>query len=67
MFLYSLHALLEDRVPPGLTDDQIGPLHDHDAGEERRVAGELYDLSALVCLAEEKETSARVCVFHICR
>lgn len=50
MFLHSLHSLLEDRVPPGLTDDQIGPLHDDDADEEGRVAGELHDLPLLVSL-----------------
>ena len=49
-----LHSLLQDGVPPGLTDDQIGPLDDHDASEEGCVAGELYDLSALVCLVDRK-------------
>lgn len=49
---YSLHALLEDRVPPGLADDQIGPLHDDDADKEGRVAGELHDLPLLVSLME---------------
>ncbi len=52
--MYLLHSLLQDGVPPGLTDDQIGPLHDHDTGEESCVAGELYDLSALVCLMDRK-------------
>ena len=46
----SLHALLEDRVTPGLTDDEIGPLDHHDADEERCVAGELHNLSLFVCL-----------------
>ena len=50
--MYILHSLLQDGVPPGLTDDQIGPLHDHDTGEESCVAGELYNLSALVCLVD---------------
>lgn len=45
-----LHSLLKDGVPPGLADDQIGPLDDHNAGEEGCVAGELNDLSALVSL-----------------
>lgn len=52
--MYILHALLHDRVLPSLTDDQIGPLDDDNAGEESCVAGELYDLSALVCLVESK-------------
>lgn len=43
-------SLLHNGVPPGFADDQVGPLHDHNAGEERCVAGELYDLSSLVCL-----------------
>jgi len=46
----SLHALLEHRVPPGLADDDVGPLNHHDADEERRVAGELHDLPLLVGL-----------------
>ena len=50
--MHVLHSLLQDGVPPGLADDQIGPLDDHDAGEEGGVAGELYDLSAVVCLVE---------------
>ena len=50
--MYVLHSLLQDGVPPGLTDDQIGPLDDHDTGEESCVTRELYDLSALVCLVE---------------
>lgn len=49
---HSLHALLEDRVPPGLTDDQISPLYDDDAGEEGRVARELHDLPLLVSLTD---------------
>ena len=46
----SLHALLEDRVPPGLADDQVSPLHDHYAHEESRVARELHHLPLLVGL-----------------
>lgn len=48
-----LHALLEDRIPSGLADDQVGPLHHHDTDEERRVAGELHDLPLLVGLKGE--------------
>lgn len=54
LFLYSLHALLEDRVPPGLADDEVGPLDDDDAGEEGRVAGELHDLPLLVGLTGDR-------------
>ena len=43
-----LHALLEHRVLPGLADDQVRPLHDHDGHEERRVARVLQDLSVPV-------------------
>ena len=64
MFLYSLHALLEDGVPPGLTDDQVGPLHNDDADEEGRVAGELHNLPLLVSLTRNtsfaKEFTPRV-------
>lgn len=48
--LYSLHPLLEDGVPPGLTDDQVGPLHHHDTDEEGRVASELHDFPLFVGL-----------------
>ena len=29
-----LHSLLEEGQPPGLADDEIGPLHDDDGHEE---------------------------------
>lgn len=49
-----LHALLQDGVPPGLTDDEISPLDDDNTGEEGCVAGVLYDFPALVGLGGEK-------------
>lgn len=52
--LSSLHSLLEDGVASGLADDDIGPLHHHDADEESCVAGELYDLTLLISLAEKQ-------------
>lgn len=52
-----LHALLEEGVPPGLADDEIGPLDDHDAHKEAGVAGELDDLPLLVGLKRLKHTS----------
>lgn len=45
-----LHALLKERVPPGLADDKIRPLNDHNAGEKGCVAGELHNLPLLVGL-----------------
>ncbi len=45
-----LHALLKERVPPGLADDEIGPLDDHDADKEAGVAGEFNDLPLLIRL-----------------
>lgn len=51
-----LHALLEEGVPPGLADNNIGPLDHHDAGEEGRVAGEFNDLPLLVRLQGLKHT-----------
>ena len=42
---FNIHTLLEHRVPPRLADDEIGPLHDHDGDEERRVAGVLEDFA----------------------
>lgn len=50
---HSLHALLKERVPPGLADDKIRPLNDHDAGEKGGVAGELHNLPLLVGLRHE--------------
>ena len=45
-----LHSLLEEREPPGLTDDQIGPLYDHDGHKESRVTRVLQLLSLVVGL-----------------
>ena len=42
------HSLLEDGVLPGLADDQVRPLHDHDGHEEGCVASVLQDLSVPV-------------------
>ena len=42
------HTLLEDRVPPGLTDEHVRPLHDDDRHEESGVARELDDLPLAV-------------------
>ena len=33
------HALGADRQPPGLADHEVGPLHDDDGHEERRLRG----------------------------
>ena len=43
-----LHALLEHRVLPCLTDDEIGPLHDDNRHKEGSVTGVLQDLSVPV-------------------
>lgn len=52
--LYNLlHPLLEDRVPSGLADDQVSPLHHHNTDEEGRMAGELHYLPLLVGLKGE--------------
>lgn len=50
MLFHRPHALLEDRVPPGLADDQISPLDNDNAGKECRMARELDDLSLLISL-----------------
>lgn len=50
----SPHALLEHRVTSGLTDDDVGPLHHHDADEECCVTRELHDLPLLVGLHREE-------------
>ena len=43
-----LHSLLEHRVLPGLTDDEISPLYNDDGHEEGSMASVLKDLSILV-------------------
>ena len=58
---YSLHPLLEDRIPPGLADDQVGPLHHHDADKEGCVAGELHDLPLFVGLKCIRQTDKPAC------
>lgn len=45
-----LHALLKEGVPPGLADNKIGPLDNHNADKEAGVAGEFNDLPLLVGL-----------------
>merc|ERR1712241_1136865 len=42
-----LHALLEHGVLPGLADDQVRPLHDHDGHEEGCVASPLLPIGVL--------------------
>lgn len=49
-----VHALLDDGVSARLADDQIGPLHDHDRHEERRVAGVLQHLTVGVGLQNRR-------------
>ena len=39
--VYILHSLLEDGVGAGLADDQVRPLHHHDAHKEASVASVL--------------------------
>lgn len=39
---YLLHPLLEDRIPSGLTNDQVRPLHNHNADKEGCMASELH-------------------------
>lgn len=48
------HALLEHRVASGLADDDVRPLHHHDADKECRVAGELHDLALLIRLCRKR-------------
>lgn len=44
------HPLLKEGVPPCLTDDEISPLDDHNAGEEGCVAGKFHNLSLFIGL-----------------
>lgn len=54
----SLHALLEHRVASGLADDDICPLHHHNAYEKGCVASELHDLALLVCLYRGRQNDS---------
>lgn len=56
----SLHALLEDRVAAGLADDEVSPLHNHDAGKEGRVARELHHLPLLIGLGRRQAERGNV-------
>ena len=47
---YLLHSLCEERISPGLTDDQICPLHDHNTDKEGSVTSEFQDLALAVSL-----------------
>lgn len=49
-----LHSLLEDRVPSGLADNHISPLHNHNTGKEGRVARKLHNLPLFVGLENTK-------------
>jgi len=44
------HALMEDGVTTRLTDDQIGPLHNHNRNEEGSVAGVFQSLAIAIGL-----------------
>ena len=55
---YSLHPLLEDGIPPGLADDQVSPLHHHDADKEGRLARELQHLPLLIGLGKDGQRGA---------
>ncbi len=52
--VYILHSLLKDGIPPGLADEQISPLHNHNTGKEGCVACELHNLSALIGLHQTR-------------
>ena len=54
----SCHALWEDRVSAGLADDEVSPLHDHDAGKEGRLACELQHLALFIGLGEGGQRGA---------
>lgn len=41
---------MKEGVPPGLADDEIGPLDNHNAGKEAGVASEFNDLPLLIGL-----------------
>lgn len=62
---YSLHALLQDGVPPSFADDEISPLDNDNAGKEGRVAGVLYNFSALVRLEDEKKVPLCKTIKHV--
>lgn len=51
---YLLHSLLEDRIPSGLTDNQVCPLYHHNADKECCVASEFYNFPLLISLKKIK-------------
>lgn len=57
-----LHALMKERVPPGLADNEISPLDNHNADKEAGVAGELDDFPLLVGLPGGSTSQPATCV-----
>lgn len=51
-----LHSLLEDRVSSGLTNDQVCPLHNHNADKEGSMASELHYFPLFVGLETKAES-----------
>ena len=54
--MHVLHALLEDRVEPGLTDKKVCPLDYDNADEEPSVTSLLQCLTSVVCLKITKSS-----------
>ena len=50
LFLPSLHSLLEERVHSSLADDEVCPLHYHNACKEPSVTGVFQPLALIVAL-----------------
>lgn len=57
-----LHALMKERVPPGLADNEISPLDNHNADKEAGVAGEFDDFPLLVGLPGGSTSQPVTCV-----
>ena len=52
-----LHSLVNNRVPPCLTDHQIGPLYHDDGDEESCVGGVFQHFTLGIGLSKEKVVS----------
>lgn len=60
-----LHALMKERVPPGLADNEISPLDNHNADKEAGVAGEFDDFPLLIGLPGGSTSQPVTCVSFI--
>lgn len=61
-----LHALLKKGISACFADNEVSPLHHHNAHEEGCVTGELHNLALFIGLNKKKQTqkmSLSLCIY----